>query len=271
MLNCLILESMVFKSAFEGLSQFADEIQIQADSEGLSVHALDKSHIVFTELELKPHFFNEYECTEPLKLNVDLEEFQKVLKRIGAADNICLEATKDGSELTVKAYGRVTGEDIQRTFYIQLTDLEYEQPQPPALDYPNQFQINLKSFKRTVEDVALFSHTIILDYDSKNECLTSCGEGDFGRSKVRQRTFYNGIDPEPGKVIVTVEKLQSILKADKFSPEIYLQVGNDVPLSLELHHSIDELTDENGITEMHHEIVGRLKFLVAPRIESEEE
>ena len=54
-------------------------MQIQTDSEGIRLDALDRGHITFVHLELKATLFDEYVCDEPEKINIDTDELMKVL------------------------------------------------------------------------------------------------------------------------------------------------------------------------------------------------
>ena len=78
----------ILKTSFDAISSIVDEVQIQTDSEGLRLDALDRSHITFVHLELKSSLFDEYVCDEPEKINVDTEELMKVLKRSKGDDRV---------------------------------------------------------------------------------------------------------------------------------------------------------------------------------------
>lgn len=261
MFKCVLLESVLFRSAFEAIGKIVDEIQIQVTNEGWDVRALDNSHTTFVLFSLKPDFFEEYTYDGDLKLNVDMEEFQKVLKRIKKDEQVELEANSDSNELTITIKRANIEDSAIRQFYINLIDLEYEQPKPPELEYPNRFEVGFKSFKNTVEDVQLYSSKITLEYDPEEERLISCGEGDFGRAQIKEPVHGQDKGSEAGKSTFDIEKISHLLKADKFSQSIFIQLGTDLPLTLEMQHQ-DILQDDP---------VASIKVLIAPRIESEEE
>ena len=88
----VLSDNGLFKDAFEAISTIVDEVACHIDSEGFRVSALDRSHIVFTSLNLKPTVFDEFECSKPEKVTIDTSEFMKVLKRMKGHDLIDLLA-----------------------------------------------------------------------------------------------------------------------------------------------------------------------------------
>ncbi|MBC7097391.1 MAG: DNA polymerase sliding clamp, partial [Methanobacteriales archaeon] len=116
----------ILRTSFDAISSIVDEVQIQIDSEGMRLDALDRSHITFVHLELKREIFDEYECDEPEKINVDTEELMKVLRRARAGDRLII--TSDDANLILTFEGEAT-----RQFKIRLIDIEYETPQPPEI------------------------------------------------------------------------------------------------------------------------------------------
>src|SRR5690606_12980881 len=100
MFKAVLSDSNILKTSFDAISSIVDEVQMQADSEGLKLDALDRSHITFVHLELKNDVFDVYSCKEPLKINVDTEELMKVLKRAKADDMVELSVDEGNMIIT---------------------------------------------------------------------------------------------------------------------------------------------------------------------------
>ena len=58
MMNIVLSDNSIFKEAFESISAIIDEIVCIVDSEGFRVTAMDRSHISFVSLDLKPELFD---------------------------------------------------------------------------------------------------------------------------------------------------------------------------------------------------------------------
>ncbi|HNR25760.1 MAG TPA: proliferating cell nuclear antigen (pcna) [Methanobacteriaceae archaeon] len=244
MFKAVLSDSNILKTSFDAISSIVDEVQMQADEEGLRLDALDRSHITFVHLELKKNVFDEYQCKEPLKINVDTEELMKVLKRAKSEDMV--ELTTDEGNLIITFEG-----EARRRFKIRLIDIEYEAPSPPQLDYPTEFEIPFSLLKDSIQDIGIVSDKIALQVDEDK--FKASAEGDFGDAKIEY--LHGEKIQENAKSVFSLEKVKEMMKADKFSETAQIKLGNDMPLNLYLKMASDE---------------GELSFLLAPRIESEE-
>ena len=234
----------ILKTSFDAISSIVDEVQIQTDSEGFRLDALDRSHITFVHLELKSSLFDEFVCDEPEKINIDTDEFMKVLKRSKSTDRVIMSLDEGNFIITFEG-------EAKRTFKIRLIDIEYESPTPPQLNSPTKFEIPFNLLKDSIQDMDLFSDKITLMVDS--EKFRASAEGEFGDANIE---YLHGekIDTE-AKSVFSLEKIREMLKADKFSEMAIINLGTDIPLYLTLRRVDGE---------------GELSFLLAPRIESED-
>lgn len=234
----------ILKTSFDAISSIVDEVQIQTDSEGIRLDALDRSHITFVHLELKASLFDEYVCDEPEKINIDTDELMKVLKRSKSNDRVIMSLDEGNFIITFEG-------EAKRTFKIRLIDMEYEAPSPPELEHPTKFDIPFALLKDSIQDMGIFSDKIALIVDS--EKFRASAEGEFGDANIE---YLHGekIDTE-AKSIFSLEKIREMLKADKFSDVATIKLGNDMPLHLSL-----KMVSEDG----------ELSFLLAPRIEADD-
>ncbi|MDI9623405.1 MAG: proliferating cell nuclear antigen (pcna) [Methanothermobacter sp.] len=234
----------ILRTSFDAISSIVDEVQIQVDSEGMRLDALDRSHITFVHLELHKELFDEYECPEPEKINIDTEELMKVLRRARAGDRLIM--TSDDTNLILTFEGEAT-----RQFKIRLIDIEYETPQPPEIGYENEFEVPFSLLKDAIADIDIFSDKITFKVDEEKFIVSATGE--FGDAMIE---YYHGEKiKEPARSVYSLDKIKEMLRADRFSETAIINLGNDMPLKLTLKMPNDE---------------GELSFLLAPRLEAEE-
>lgn len=234
----------ILKTSFDAISSIVDEVQIQTDSEGLRLDALDRSHITFVHLELKSSLFDEYVCDEPEKINVDTEELMKVLKRSKGDDRVYMSLDEGNFIITFEG-------EAKRRFKIRLIDIEYEAPSPPKLEYPTEFEVPFSLLKDSIQDIDIFSDKIAMSVDGDR--FAASAEGEFGDANIEYLHGEN-IDTS-ARSVFSLEKIKEMLKADKFSDVASISLGDDMPLNLKLRMVSDE---------------GELSFLLAPRIEAED-
>ena len=84
----------IFKTAFESIAKIIDEVTLTADSEGLRLRALDRSHITFISMDLEAGLFDEYTCDAPEKISIDATEFLQILKHGKSNDILQLSVMK---------------------------------------------------------------------------------------------------------------------------------------------------------------------------------
>ncbi len=244
MFKAELSDSNILKTSFDAISSIVDEVEIQTDSEGMRLDALDRSHITFVHLELKSDLFDEYTCDVPEKINIDTDEFMRVLKRAKSDDRVILSV--DEGNLIITFEGEAT-----RTFKIRLIDMEYDTPVPPQLEHPAHVQIPFSLLKDSINDIDIFSDKILLRLDPDN--FTASADGEFGDASIEY--IHGEKITEEVKSLFSLDKIREMLKADKFSDVAQISLGDDMPLLL----SLEMVTGD-----------GELSFLLAPRLETDE-
>lgn len=234
----------IFKEAFESISRIIDEVQMQVDSDGLRLRALDRSHITFVMFELKAHVFDEFFCDVPEKINLDCSELFKVLKKSKTSD--ILRLSVDEGNFIIIFEG-----DASRKFNIRLIDLEYDNPTPPNIDLPCKITVPSKLLGDSLGDMDLFSDKLIFQIDQ--DYFTIKTDGEFGDADIK---YIHGENiRQIAESRFSIEKLADMLKSNKFSDECIIELGNEMPLKLTMNLPAGQ---------------GYLSFLLAPRIEQDE-
>lgn len=237
-------DTNLFKTSFEAISSIIDETSIIIDSEGFRVRALDRSHISFVNLTLEPTFFDSFECDAPEKINIDTDEFMKILKRMKKDD--LLKLSCDEGNLIIQFIG-----DVDREFKIRLIDIEYEIPTPPSLRTPVSVNIPSELVKDTLTDMELFADKLYILIDG--DYFKVISDGEFGEADVR---YLHGEEVnESVRACYNIDKLKDMFKASKFSEEVEIDLGNDMPITLKFK----SITGD-----------GEISFLLAPRLEETE-
>lgn len=238
-------DSRILKTVFDAISSIVDEVQIKVDEAGLRVDAIDRSHITFVHLELKRELFDLYAYSEPLRINVDTEELMKVLKRAKADDTVVLSVDEGSFIISFE-------DEARRTFKIRLIDIEYEAPNAPEMNYPAEIEMPFSLLKNSIQDINIVSEKVRFRADPDKLFIEA--EGDYGDVNIE---WIHGAKVRiPVRSAFSLEKIKEMLKADKFADSVFLKLGTDMPLSLSLRMAADE---------------GVLSFILAPRIESEED
>ncbi|MBQ2832356.1 proliferating cell nuclear antigen (pcna) [Methanobrevibacter sp.] len=231
----------IFKTAFESIAKIIDEVTLTADNEGIRLRALDRSHITFVSMDLDVDLFDEYQCDVPEKISIDATEFLQILKH-GKTNDI-LRLSVDENNLIIIFDG-----DATRKFNIRFIDDEYETAVPPQIDHPINIKMPSDLLKDALNDMQLFSDKILFTIDQDYFKIHT--QGTFGDGEVK---YIHGENiQETCQAMFNTEKVSDIMRASKFSKEVTVSLGNDMPLKI----TFELITGD-----------GRLTYLLAPRLE----
>jgi proliferating cell nuclear antigen len=240
-----ISNNRIIKDCLETICIIIDELVFEADSEGIRLRALDKSHITFIDLEWNNNLFEAYQCNEPTSFCVDASELLKIIKRSKPNDVLTVEG--DERNLIIIYDG-----DSRRTFKLRLIDVEYETPVPPTVNYPVHLSIPTDVFNDALIDAELYGEKISLSVD--NDYFITSADGEFG---VNHNRYLHGESiGDYVKSTYAIPKIKEMLKGKSLSHEVKLGLGDNLPLTLEYHSPTNDY---------------KLGFLLAPRIDSSEE
>ena len=238
-----LINHKTLKNAFESIEKIVDEITLTADKEGIHLRSLDKSHITFIMMELNYKLFDEYQCDEPTKIQIDCTEFTKIIKKCKTSD--ILELTVDENNLIIIMKG-----DATRKFKLRQIDMEYDNPQPPMIEHPCNITIQSDLLKDYINDMSIYSEVVQFSVDE--DYLIISTEGQKGEAEIK---YIHGENiKEYVKSSFAIDKLQDMLKSSKFAKNTILYIGEDMPLKL-----IMELETGDG----------DLGYLLAPRLSEE--
>ena len=138
-------------------------------------------------------------------INIDTDEFMRVLKRAKSQDRVLMSVDEGNFIITFEG-------DATRTFKIRLIDIEYDNPTPPQISHPTTFKVRFSILKDSINDIDIFSDKIALQVDE--DYFIASADGEFGDASIK---YLHG------------ENIH------KFSEEAEISLGTDMPLSLTLN------------------------------------
>ncbi len=101
MFQASLSEVKVFKKIVEAIKDLVNEVNIETSPTGLSLQAMDSSHVALVSLELNGDGFEEFRSDRPMTLGINMGNLAKVMKLSSNDDSIVLKATENTDKLTV--------------------------------------------------------------------------------------------------------------------------------------------------------------------------
>lgn len=239
----------VFKAMVDASARLIDETPLEIKEEGIRMRNMDPAHVCLVDINLKKEAFAEYDVTEDLSPGVDVDRLNAVLKRFSGDEDLTLGIDEEGNNITVR-YG------IGRAFQLPILDIDQPDLKTPNLDFPCRVKLDPSVFSEAVKD-AQAVECEYLNLEIGNDYFRASAAGDVGT--------VEGIVPggetmdiqgseTPVKTLYTIEYLEDIIKAGGVADSLEICLGSDIPVDL----TYEALNGD-----------ARLRFLLAPRIESQ--
>lgn len=251
------LESPVlFRKILDALRDVVEEANIDCNQSGLSLQAMDASHVALVAMHLSAKGFDSYKCDEPIALGVNLASILKILKCGDANDVLTLKTNEENSELKfqLENQGRLF------EFAMALMDIDSEHLQIPETEPDAAVTISSAEFQRICRDLTNFGDTIKISV-TKNT-VTFSVVGSTGNGSITLGSFESTKGDNEVKIKCEdkielsfgLKYLLYFTKATPLSQTVTLDLSTDRPLMAQF-----ELEDDAGF----------IKYYLAPKVDDD--
>jgi len=245
----------------DAIKDLVNESNLECTSDGISLQAMDTSHVALVSLLLKHDSFEHYRCDKSIQLGINLSNLSKILKSAENEDTIFLKADDDGDKLFltfVSPNDRKTAE-----YEMKLLDLDTEQLGIPDTEYQSTVKMPANEFQKICRDLTILGDTVTIS-TTKSGVRFSVS-GDLGTGNITLKPTENADAKENEKVTIEFSEAVSLTfalrylgfftKATPLSERVTISLSKDVPLVVEY-----AIEGEGG----------HIKFFLAPKISEDE-
>ena len=95
-------EASTLKKIVESIKDIVTNVNIDAGPNGISMQAMDPSHVALVNLSLKAEGFTDYRADKTFPLGIKLANLNKILKVGGNDDTLTLECEDEPSQLNIR-------------------------------------------------------------------------------------------------------------------------------------------------------------------------
>jgi proliferating cell nuclear antigen len=240
------LRMEVLRELVEIIATLVPEAKLAISKDGISVKAVDPSHVAMLVLTLKPTAFEEF-TGEPTELGIDIEKFKEILRLSKPGDIIDLQFDGGKNRLVVKV-GKVTR-------YMSVIDAAgITEPKVPNVSPPGIAKVKMEELRQGIRGTESISDHVTLTLDPEGFTMHSEGETD----RVDMRLAKEGLErlevTETVKSMYPLDFFSNMVKSITTSPDVTLHVGNEYPLKI-----VFSVANQKG----------EGTFLLAPRVEED--
>lgn len=251
MFKLKMADAKLLRDMTTAISILVDEATFHISPEGIKLRAMDPSRVAMIDFEWPKTVFDEYICSEPTKMCINIGELLKLLKR--TAKDEAIELFLD--EKTARLQIRISGKYV-RTFNMPTLEASEEEVPTPKISFNVKAKATTEGLRLAIEDAQLVSDHVRIEAD--NEKLVMNATGDLMGATIELKKGSDALldleTKEPSKATFSLSYLSEIIKAASATADIAtIEFASDMPIKLDFQQSKE----------------GRLTFYLAPRIEVE--
>jgi len=251
MFEAVLKSGECFKKLIDVVKDIVSEANLECNEKGITLQAMDSSHISLVSFFLEKDEFESYKCTEDISLGLNMANLSKILRCSNKNDKITLKCTN-----LEKLSFLFKSSEKKSEFHLKLMDIESENLGIPEQDYDVEIKMNSSEFTNICRDLQTLGDSIQIKVHPKEAIFSSSGDIGDGSITLEKNKETNIKLADPDSEIslsFALKYLMLFAKAATLSDKITLRMGPEVPLSIEY-----KMTE-----------VSKICYYLAPKIEDE--
>ena len=219
------VQTNAIRILFESLKNILSDVNFKADASGLKLTTIDGTQNAIVNLFLVNEKFEEYICTNPVNIGINLLSVFKILKGIKHTDTISFTSYEsEDSNMYIESQNSDKKSTI--TSKIKLLDMDEKIYNIPDIEFDSYITMPSSDFQTYISDLANVSSEIEFRSNINNLSLKSTG--DFAEQTIKINETNNEIsnsDEQYGTY--NIKYIQLFTKSTNLcgTVEIYLKTG----------------------------------------------
>ncbi|KEG13912.1 putative proliferative cell nuclear antigen (PCNA) [Trypanosoma grayi] len=183
MLEAQVQQANLWKRLIECINGLVNEANFDCNPGGLSIQAMDTSHVALVHMLLRDDCFTKYQCERNSVLGLNLASLAKVLKIVEATDSLTMRHEDDSDVVTL------TSENVEKSrkceYQLKLLEIEAEAMGIPEMDYRSTVTLSSQEFAKIVRDMTVFGDTVTIEIRKEGVKFSSAGDVGEGYAFLR--------------------------------------------------------------------------------------
>jgi proliferating cell nuclear antigen len=234
------VQAGAFRTLIEALKEILTEANLEFDSQGVKIMAVNETHTILVYLRLRSDRFEHYYCPAKHVLGVNMMYFFKLIKTMGNNDHLTLYLPADN---TNKLGIRMENSEKSTTtnYLLKLFDTDVDDIQIPSLSFTNIIHMPSLDLQKICRDMNALGDNLNVEITSSGSDLIFKCDGDFAEQEtiISENSNVNikvektsSHDSEIVQGIFELKHLVLFTKCTSLCPSITLYLKNDYPLIL---------------------------------------
>lgn len=230
-------DTAVMKRLLDAITSLIDDGSLEVSSKGLSLQAMDSSHVALVSMCLRNEAFDPYRCDRNLSLGIAFKQMGKIIKCANNSDVMTLKAEDDGDVLNM-VFESSNG-DRMSEFAMKLNDIDSEQVGIPEKEYSAIIKMPSGEFARVVRDLSNFGESATICVTKDGLKFSVKGDSSNANMKFTQSGTGDNSDDvaidlnDPCTLTFALKYLALFAKASPLAEQVTLSISQDAPLVVE--------------------------------------
>lgn len=259
MFEARMSQGSLLKNIVDAMKDLVTDANIDVATTGMTMQAMDSSHVSLCALLLRCDGFEHYRCDRSLSLGVSMKSLGTVLKCANQDDTVTLRVEPKNENLNMVFEN--SSQDRVSDFEMKLMDIDSEHLGIPDTEYGCVVKMSAREFSKICRDLGALGDTCTIEVNKQG--IKFSVSGDIGTANVMCRPTSSA-DKEEDNVTIEMDEpveltfamryLNFFCKAAPLSPTVTLSLSKDVPL----------------VVEFKIENYGHIRYYLAPKIDDED-
>lgn len=229
------IQAAAFRTLVEALKEILVEANLEFDSTGIKIMAMDETHTVLVYLRLYADRFNEYYCPAKHMLGINMMYLFKLIKTVGNDDSLTLYLPSSNPNKLGIRMDNAT-KSTTTNYFLKIFDTNVEEITIPNLSFTSIIHMPSSDFQKICRDMNGLGDGEKVEITSSGADLMFKCLGDFAEQetvisentsmKVQRTSRTNEIV----QGIFQLKHLVLFTKCTNLCPAIEMYLKNDYPL-----------------------------------------
>lgn len=238
LLNIKTIQSPVFKQVIDSLKDILTDVNLEVDSTGLKIVAMDNTKIVLIHLKLDAEKFEEYYCEKKMYIGICMLKFHMLIKTIGTNDLLTLYVRKDDpSTLGIKTINNE--KNVETNYKLSTLDIDVLNIEIPSVNFDKVITMPSSYLQKIIRDMHNLADYIEIRIVS-NQLILNC-KGDFcsqetilGTDKSNNISIIDKTEENHEIIqgVFSLKYLTIFTKCTNLCPNVELYLKNSYPIIL---------------------------------------
>jgi proliferating cell nuclear antigen len=218
--------TVLLQKAVRAISNFIDEGNFRFNEKGIGIKAIDQSQIVIIDYSIPKSLFETFKV-EPSLVGLNVDEFNKVLKRSFTNDILQMDLHESDLTLTLES-------DVKREFKLSLIEVSQDDVEIPKQEFDAVVEINASVLQESLKDAAVFGSSVVLKL--KGNAFWIEGKGSQGslitHAKSRAKVKFTSDKDKEVSSKYSLSFLENIVREASPDKDILIEMKNEAPMKI---------------------------------------